>query len=77
MAEAAVAKAKEDIADRNDMLEKTAGLLREEVEKNAALRGVGRAVALFDERLKETTSSFVEALKKEREWRLLCVVSGA
>ena len=74
VAEAAVAKAKEDIADRNDMLEKTAGLLREEVEKNAALRGeLARAVALFDERLKETTSSFVEALKKEREWRTQAV----
>eukprot|EP00946_MAST-07B_sp_MAST-7B-sp1_P001571 g1571.t1 len=69
-AEAAVAKAKEDIADRNDILKKTAGLLREEVEKNAALRGeLARAVKLFDERLRETTSSFVEALKKEREWR--------
>ena len=69
-AEAAVAKAEEQISDRDVALQKIADLLRAERERNTALQDeMVRAVAMFDGRLKEVTSSFMETLKEERHWR--------
>ena len=69
-AEAAAAKSDRDVADRTEMLQKTASLLRGEQDRNAALKAeMVRAVGMFDERLRENTVSFVETLKEEREWR--------
>ena len=58
------------VEKRNFMLEKSADLLRREQERNTALQvEMKRMAASFDERIARVTSSFVEILKEEREWR--------
>jgi chromosome segregation ATPase len=69
-AEAAAAKFERDVAERTARVEKTAAILHDERERYAALKAeMSRAVESFDARLRDSTSSFVETLREEREWR--------